>query len=284
MPFVIDIDAARRDYPQFAFIKALTPSEQKAAFHVRDNDGNDLCLKIISPDCDTDRIKREIDALVSISHPNLARLVEYTYSSRPSGQRHYIVEEFVDGHDLSAKLQTEQPWQLQDVAQFFAKLCDGLSELRKLELVHRDLKPSNIRVRADWTPVIIDFGLVRHLKLPDITQTIDGARFGTPAYFAPEQCRGTKHDIEHRTDLFALGILMYQSLTGAHPFLKPQMTVKDLYDGICDSQDHLNAPIWVGLPSRWRLIGEKLLKKDRTDRPYDATQVAAVLRKLGGIA
>src|ERR1019366_6588709 len=109
---------------------------------------------------------------------------------------------------------------------FFAALCDGLSALKQEGIVHRDIKPENIRVKPSGAPVIIDFGLARHLSLPDLTQTVEGAAIGTPLYFAPEQFDGTKHDIDHRTDLFALGILLFEALTGEHPFYRPSMTTR----------------------------------------------------------
>ena len=94
---------------------------------------------------------------------------------------------------------------MREVVRFFASLCDGLAALKAKGIVHRDIKPQNIRVRSNGDPVIIDFGLARHLGLPDLTKTIQGARLGTPAYFAPEQFDGNRHDIDHRTDLFAVG-------------------------------------------------------------------------------
>src|SRR5689334_3489749 len=101
MPFVIPLKQAQSDYPQFVFIRALTPSEQKAAFHVRDTAGQEFCLKIISPGYDIDRLDREIWALQSISHPNVAKLMEYVFSSKLGKREHYILEEFIAGKDLS---------------------------------------------------------------------------------------------------------------------------------------------------------------------------------------
>src|SRR4051794_5115023 len=81
VPFVVPLAQAQRDYPNYTFVAALTPSEQKAAFHVRDQAGTDLCLKIISPNYDIDRFHREITALQSIVHPNVVGFKEYTFSA-----------------------------------------------------------------------------------------------------------------------------------------------------------------------------------------------------------
>ena len=219
MTFTLTLQDAQAQFPDYTFVKALTPSAQKAAFHVRDHDENDLCLKIVAPTYERDRLEREILAMQMVDHPNVVRLYEYTFSSKPGQQRHFIVEEFVDGSDLTDKMRPGQPWVLQEAVQFFAKLCDGLAALREKGIVHRDIKPQNVRVRPDGAPVIIDFGLARHLGLPDLTQTLQGARIGTPVYFAPEQFDGNKHDIDHRTDLFAVGILLYEATTGEQPFI-----------------------------------------------------------------
>lgn len=280
MPYVVPIADAKADYPDFEFIKALTPSAFKAAFHVRNKKGDDLCLKLLAPHNDVDRLKREIEALQRISHTNVAKLLEYTYSSTQEQHRHYMIEEFVEGDDLSARL-TGQPWQLPKVVDLFAALASGLEALRLSRVVHRDLKPSNIRVRCNDVPVIIDFGLARHLDLPDLTKTGDGAGFGTPDYFSPEQFQGTKHDIDHRTDLFAFGVLIYQALLGRHPFRTSSTTRAELEKAVCESNDCLSDADFGKLPKEWQLLVRRLLAKTRVDRPREAGQVAKILRELG---
>jgi eukaryotic-like serine/threonine-protein kinase len=281
--FTIPLAQAAAMFPEYTFVRALTPSAQKAAFHVRDSQGRDLCLKIISPDYERDRLDREIQALQSLDHPNVVKLIEYTFSSKPGHQRHYLIEEFVDGSDLKDILLPGQPWTLTNAATFFATVCDGLAALKDKEIVHRDIKPENIRVRTGGTPVLIDFGLARHLSLPDLTQTVLGAAIGTPLYFAPEQFDGTKHDIDHRTDLFALGILLYEALTGEHPFYRPSMTTRaQLRQAVCESNAHLARGSFLALDPKWRTLLTRLLEKDRSKRPSNASQVATILRKLGG--
>jgi serine/threonine-protein kinase len=196
-----------------------------------------------------------------------------------------MVEEFIAGSDLAASLIDGQPWQRSRVSDFFAALCDGLSALRSANIVHRDLKPTNIRVRTNGSPVIIDFGLARLLDLPDLTKTANGAAIGTPAYFAPEQAdpASTKHNIDHRTDLFSVGVMLYQALVGSHPFLKPGMSCQELRSAICTAADWRSQPGFVSLPNPWKLITAKLLEKERARRPLEAEQVGSILRKLGGV-
>ncbi len=283
MPYVVPIDQAQKSFPQFDFVAALTPSEQKAAFHVRDKQqGRDLCLKLIAPTYSVDRVDREIKALQEISNPHVVRFEEYTYSSKPGHHSHYIVEEFVDGTDLAAQL-GPNPWPRPRAAEFFGKLCDGLDALRAANAVHRDLKPNNIRVRPNGQPVIIDFGLVRMLSMPDLTKTTDGAAFGTPIYFAPEQFEGNKHDIDHRTDLFAAGALLYQALIGDHPFYTNGMSRAALQKAICEGEDHLTSAKFAALPLRWQVLMRSLLAKSRLRRPMSAGQVSGLLMALGKI-
>ena len=279
MTFSLPIADVRAAYPAFTIVKALTPSAQKAAFHARDSSGKDVCLKIISPNYNIDRLGREILALQKINHPNIVRLLEYQYHVSSAGIRHYMVEEFVDGSDLEALLTGKLP--TATAFPLFAQIADGLSELRKQDIVHRDIKPENIRVRPDGRPVIIDFGVARHLGMDALTRTSQGAALGTPLYFAPEQYTGTKYDIDHRTDLFALGTILYRAVCGEQPFLRPGMTdIAQLQDLVCNSTDHETKPSFLALSAPAQLLLKKLLSKDRAGRPQDAAQVAMILRKL----
>ena len=281
MPFVVSIVQASAEYPEYTFVDSLTPSEQKAAFHVRNANGEDLCLKIIAPSFDIARLQREIMALQAIRHPNVVSLREYTFSTTQGKQRHFLVEEFIEGSDLTLKLLVGARWPLAEAQTFFAALCDGLNALRTADVVHRDLKPSNIRVRLDGSPVIIDFGLARHLGLSDLTCTSEGAAIGTPLFFAPEQFTGTKREIDHRTDLFAVGVLLYHALVGHHPFLTGGMTgLAQLRDAVCSSSDFQNDTAFLALPERWRTLVARLLSKERAQRPRAAEQVASIIRQL----
>lgn len=282
MAYTVAIDDARKQFPDFTFITALTPSAQKAAFHVQDPNGTDLCLKLISPAYNMERLGREIQAMQGITHPNVVRLLEFTFSSTPGSKKHYLLEEFIAGTDLTDQLKS--PWPVEKTARIFASLLDGLAAIHGQNVVHRDIKPSNIRIRLDETPVLIDFGLCRHLDLSDLTATADGAQIGTPTYFSPEQFVGNKHHIDARTDLFAVGILMYEALVGEHPFFLAGMSRSDLQNAVCTSDAYSTNPTFTKLGREWQMIIRRQLERERSRRPHSASQVAMVLRKVGGIS
>ena len=117
--------------------------------------------------------------------------------------------------------------------------------------------------------------------MPDLTRTADGARIGTPLYFAPEQFRGTKYDIDHRTDLFAFGLLLYEAATGSSAFFVEGMTLQSLEAAVCKSQSAFERDRFQGLPKKLQLLIRKLLSKDRSERPREAGQVAIIIGKIG---
>jgi serine/threonine-protein kinase len=280
MVFQVQIDEAKQLYPDYEFIAALTPSAQKAAFHVK-RDDKDYCLKIVAPSQSIDRVQREVLAMQSLNHPNVARVVEYEYSARSGETRHFIVEEFVAGTDLSEYLASQGKLSLDQIKELFVPLCDGLDTLALNGIVHRDLKPSNIRVDLDHKPVIIDFGLARILDMESLTATAEGARLGTPKYFAPEQLRGTKRDIDPRTDLYALGVILYEASTGKHPFLTDSpRTFDELDEAICTSENFKTDSDFLSLHPTLRLVLQRLLEKERGRRPSSASTVGNILNGL----
>lgn len=281
MQHVVPIDDARALFPEYEFVTALTPSAQKAAFHVRRGE-EDLCLKLISPNYGNDRLHREILAMQTIEHPNVVRLLEYEFSAKAEAQRHYLVEEFVAGADLSDHLVADKPWPIAKILEIFGPLLSGLEELRRAEIVHRDLKPNNIRVRTDGAPVIIDFGLARHLDLSSITPTAHGAALGTPRYFAPEQFLGTRRDIDHRTDLYAIGVMMYEAAVGAHPSMTHETkTLEQLSKAVCESSEWKTCAEFDVLPNNLKMLIRRLLSKARSGRPPTAALTASMLQKVG---
>ena len=169
------------------------------------------------------RFIREARAVSALTHPNIA--IVHDYGETSSGQP-FLVMEFVKGKSLSELLQ--EGLTLRRSVEIISSIAEALSEAHHHGIVHRDIKPSNIIVNARGQVKVLDFGLVKHLFDPpssevDLdaqtiysTQTRSDVIVGTPLYLSPEQATG--RPIDGRSDLFALGALMYECLTGRSAF------------------------------------------------------------------
>lgn len=157
------------------------------------------------------RFVREARAAAAVHHPNVVAVYDcFTWR----GER-FIAQEFVDGVDLATALSRAGRFPARIVALMALELCRGLEEIHARSVVHRDLKPANVLLGRAGEAKIADFGIALDVVGPALTQT--GAAVGTPTYMAPEQHRGEK--VDGRSDLFALGVILYEALAGRRPFL-----------------------------------------------------------------
>lgn len=282
MTFSISIEEAQKICPQYNFVKALTKSAQKAAFQVQDpQTREDLCLKIISPEYEQDRLFREIQSMIEIRHKNVANFREFTQTLKRDYQVQYVIEDFIHGSDLKDNISKENPWDLSRTKIFFLQLFEGLEQLHNISVVHRDIKPTNIRVGLDDCPVIIDLGLVRWLNKPDITKTSEGTGIGTPIYFSPEQFRGSKKDIDKRTDYFAMGIVLFECLLGTHPYYPTVKTMQEAESVVCERWENVfKRGDFESLPRPWQLFIKKLTATNKEKRIHSFEQIRAVMMKL----
>ncbi len=160
-----------------------------------------------------ERFRREAEAVAALRHPNVVQV----YEVGDADGRPYYTMEFVEGGSLAQKL-TGTPQPARQAAQLLATLAEAVQAAHQRGIVHRDLKPGNVLLTADGTPKISDFGLARRLD-HDGGLTRTGAPLGTPSYMAPEQARGDKEAVGAAADVYALGAILYEFLTGRPPFL-----------------------------------------------------------------
>ena len=132
------------------------------------------------------------------------------------GDTVYIVSDYIRGLTLSDWL-TGQRLTPRQAAEFCAKIADALQHAHQAGVIHRDLKPSNIMLDAEGQPHIMDFGLAKR-EAGEVTMTLDGQVLGTPAYMSPEQAAGESHKVDGRSDVYSLGVIFYELLTGEMPF------------------------------------------------------------------
>jgi Serine/threonine protein kinase len=157
------------------------------------------------------RFRREAQAAASLSHPNIVSI----YDVGQVDDTHYIVMEFVDGANLNEIIRERAPLQAEEAVRFAVQICDALEHAHHNQIIHRDIKPHNILIGNNGRVKVTDFGIARAVTSSTITQT--GSVIGSVHYFSPEHAKGVATG--EKSDLYSLGIVLYQMLTGRLPFL-----------------------------------------------------------------
>ena len=201
---------------RYTIVHLLGLGGMGAVYHARDLElDRDVALKLIRSDIAEDpssleRFKREIQLSSRVTHRNVLRV----YDLGESDGIKFLTMQFVDGKDLSTILKKEGKLPLPRLLSLFRQIAGGLGAAQEMSVVHRDLKPQNILVDASDQVFITDFGLAKGSEHSAMTQT--GAVLGTPYYMSPEQVKGLPAD--HRSDIFSLGVILYQMATGELPY------------------------------------------------------------------
>jgi len=201
---------------RYEIIEELGRGGMGKVFRVLDKKINEeVALKIINPEVAADRktIERfasELKMARQISHKNVCRM----YHLSEEDGTHYITMEYVPGENLKNMIRMTKNLSLGASLHIARQVCQGLSEAHRLGVVHRDLKPSNIIIDRDGNARILDFGIARSLKSKAITGL--GGLIGTPEYMSPEQAE--TRDVDQRSDLYSLGVILFEMLTGRVPF------------------------------------------------------------------
>jgi serine/threonine-protein kinase len=218
-----------------------------------------------------ERFKREAEILQQFRHPNIVRFLAL---GRYKGTSYFAME-FVAGENLDQLLARRGPLPWREVVDLGIQTCEALHYAHEHGVVHRDLKPSNLMVSAKGQIKLTDFGIAKDLDATALTAP--GRTLGTAAYMAPEQIRGTP-EVSHKTDLYALGIVLYQMLTGQAAFSGTSAVVL--------MHCHLNQPPprpSEKVPEIPAVLDElivNLMAKAPADRPWDAQAAAQTLIEL----
>ena len=209
------------------------------------------------------RFLREAQAAASLQHPNVVSI----YDLGEVDGHLYIAMEFVQGADLEALMREKEPLSLQEKLDIVIDILTGLTYAHKRGIVHRDIKPANIRIAEDGRAKLMDFG-VAHLTSSKLTST--GASLGTPVYMSPEQITGGK--TTPATDVFAVGAVLYELLTGCKPF--DSQTLQGLFYKILTEKPKPLREAMPGLPTALDHIVEKAMAKDALQRYQSALDMA----------
>ncbi len=158
-----------------------------------------------------ERFKREARAAKKLSHPYIVRI----HDMFETGNKRFISMEYIEGHDLKRLLAERTSFSFDQLIYYLLQICDALSYAHRLNIVHRDIKPANVMITNENSVKVTDFGIAKILKSEDSTKS-GTAVIGTPLYMAPEQITG--EGVDARTDIYSLGIMMYELVSGHPPF------------------------------------------------------------------
>jgi len=224
---------------------------------------------------EVERFLREARAAAQLRHPNIVSVHEVGLAD----DFVYIVSDFIDGLSLDAWLSDQRP-SYRDSARLCAKVGEALHHAHQQGIVHRDLKPGNILMDREGEPHVTDFGLAKRETVQAV-MTIEGQVFGTPAYMSPEQARGQGHAADRRTDVYSLGAVLFEMLTGEHPFRgNVQMILKQVIEDEPPSPRKFDARV----PRDLETICLKCLQKEPSSRYATALEFRDELhRYLAGM-
>src|SRR5665213_2750294 len=201
---------------RYEILSLLGQGGMGAVYKARDTELDRLvALKLIRPDLASNpeilrRFKQELILARDVTHRNVVRIFDL---GQAKGIK-FITMEYVEGRDLRALLHEKGKVPVTEAVEIIAQICRALESAHAAGVVHRDLKPQNIMLDPKNRVYVMDFGIAHSLETPGMTQT--GALMGTPEYMSPEQAKGSK--IDARSDLFAVGIIFYELLTGISPY------------------------------------------------------------------
>ena len=230
-----------------------------------------VAIKLLPPDLTRDgtakqRFLQEAQAASALDHPNICTIHEINETD--DGQL-YLVMAHYEGETLKERT-ARGPLELDDAIDIATQVGEGLTKAHAAGIVHRDIKPANLIVTADKTVKILDFGLAKLAGTEGVTQT--GTTVGTVAYMSPEQARG--QEVDHRTDIWSLGVVLYEMLAGTPPFQGENLL--SISNAILESdQPSLTGPL---LPAQ--LVISRSLSKNREERHQSVSDLLGELRTL----
>src|SRR6202023_2263834 len=237
--------------------------------------GREVALKALSPELFQDdgfvkRFEAEAKTLAKLDHPNILPIYDFELGEGLA----YLTMPLIRGGTLRDIL-NRGPLDTLSAWRYLREIGDGLQHAHDAGIVHRDLKPTNVLIHTDGRAMLADFGLARGAGQPTHLTTV-GLAIGTPGYMAPEQVMG--HDVDKRADIYAMGVLTFEMLTGRLPFIGANRM--EVAYATVNSPIPSEAKLYAVLPDELDMLLAKVLAKDPAQRPQSVKDLLAQMAKL----
>lgn len=243
-----------------------------------------VALKLIRPGVlskkSIRRFDLETEILGRLDHPNIAKI--YEAGIDPLSQSPYFAMEYVDGQELGEYV-SEHNLSTRERLELFAKLCDAIQHAHAKGVIHRDLKPANVLVTADREPKVLDFGVARATDSNAkgaTQQTNMGQLIGTLYYMSPEQALGDTMNLDTRSDVYALGVVLFEILAGEIPYELEDKPIHDIVRTIESASPIRLSKFDPSLSGDIQIIVGKALEKDKEQRYQSVSDLSSDIRRL----
>ncbi len=256
---------------------------------VQDRPSRTVALKMIRPEYSSaavlKRFELEAEVLGRLDHPGIAHIYEAGVASREEspvwGGYPWFAMEYVRGERLDVWAVRSKPT-IRERLEVLAKIADALHHAHQKGVIHRDIKPANIVVSEDGAPKLLDFGIARVVDEagPTLMHTGTGRLIGTIAYMSPEQVEGRTEDLDVRTDVYSLGVVAYEMLTGRLPYDTTERSLPSAARAIVEQSPERPGQILSGLRGDVETVVLAAMSKDRQRRYQSMSEFASDLRRL----
>ncbi|NOT58801.1 MAG: serine/threonine-protein kinase [Acidobacteria bacterium] len=279
---------AGQSISHYQIISLLGQGGMGAVWRARDTKlDRTVALKTLPAHAATDaesmrRFVSEAKAASALNHPHVATIYEIGEALTETGGLRFIAMEYVAGQTLAAKI-NGAPLALNEIIAIASQIADALDEAHGKGITHRDIKPANVMLNERGQVKVLDFGLAKIARpvsvdsqVSTLARTQPGVVMGTVPYMSPEQALG--HEVDHRTDIFSLGVVLYEMATGRLPFAGA--TVSETLDRILHSQPDALARFNYDVPAELERIVRKCLEKERERRYQSARELLVDVKNL----
>lgn len=251
----------------------------------QDRTGRRVAIKVIRPELISAELSRrfehEVRVLARLQHPGIAQVYEAGHLETAGGQSPYFAMEFVEGRPLT-KYAAEQKLSVRQKLDLFLKVCDAVEHAHRKGVIHRDLKPGNILVDASGQPRILDFGVARATDADLAATTLHteiGKLIGTLPYMSPEQVSGDPDALDTRSDVYSLGVVLFELLAGKPPYEISRGRIYEAARVIREEEPARLGSFERGCKGDLEIIVEKALQKEKGRRYQAVGELSADVRR-----